>query len=109
MHSVFILEQTEYNYFSENRILKLELEQTNNDCVLCNVVSDATYCYCRVAWSVGLSVCQSSHSSAKLAESIVMLFGFRAREPLAGSRAYKLGSWFNGRRRWPVHVRYRRW
>ena len=58
MHSVFILEQTEYNYFSKNRILKLELEleQTNNDCVLRNVVSDAAYCYCRVAWSIGLSV-----------------------------------------------------
>jgi len=64
MHSVFILKQTEYNYFSKNRILKLELEleQTNNYCVLYNVVSDATYCYCRVAWSVGLSVCMSVQS-----------------------------------------------
>jgi len=61
-----------------HRILKLqlELEQTNNDCVLCNVVSDATYCYCRVAWSVGLSVCLSvQSSSAKLAESIEMPLG----------------------------------
>ena len=50
---------------------------------------------------------QSSHSSAKLAESIEMPFGFRARESEAGSRTYKLGSWFNGRRRWPLHVRCR--
>jgi len=47
-----------------HRILKLELEleQTNNDCALCNVQSDAAYCYCRVAWSVGLSVCLSVQS-----------------------------------------------
>jgi len=44
-----------------HRILKLELEleQTNNNCALCNVLSDAAYCDCRVAWSVGLSVCLS--------------------------------------------------
>jgi len=46
VHSVFILEQTEYDYFSKNRMhrilkLELELEQTNDDCALCNVLSDA--------------------------------------------------------------------